>query len=150
MEGRRDTGGPTRRSGDRDAPPVDGPVDTAPRTGGAEGGERDHIEVLSGRTRLLWALAVGLYGVGDLLTTVVGVSSGRAVEAGPVAAGLVDMYGLGAVFPLKLGSLLAFYVLWRLVPDPHAAGVPLGLVLTGALLTSWNALVVLGGAPSVP
>jgi hypothetical protein len=149
MEGRRDAGGPTRRSGDRDAPAVDSSVGVA--LPGEEGrGGANRTGPLSGRTRLLWAFAVGFYGVGDLLTTVVGVSSGRAVEAGPVAAELVGLYGLGAVFPLKVGSLLAFYVLWRLVPDPHAAGVPLGLVLTGAVLTGWNAFVVLGGGPSFP
>lgn len=101
------------------------------------------VEVLVDHTRHLWGLAVGLYGAGDLLTTAVGLWSGRAVEAGPVAAGLVDLYGPGVVLPLKLGSLLAFYLLWRVVPTPHAVGVPVGLALAGALLTIWNALVLL-------
>ena len=115
--------------------------------GGSRGPE-GAIEILADRTRLLWGLAVGLYGVGDLLTTVVGISTGRAAEAGPVAAGLVDTYGLGAVLPLKLGSLLAFYLLWRATPDPHAVGVPLGLALVGGLLTVWNTVVLLGALPS--
>ena len=96
-----------------------------------------------------WVLAVAFYGVGDLLTTLVGLYGGRAAEAGLVASVLVEGHGPVAVLPLKLGSLLLFYLLWRAVPRPHSVGVPLGLAALGVLLTAWNALVLLGlaGAP---
>lgn len=106
------------------------------------------VETLDDRAPLLWGLAVGFYGVGDLCTTVVGLTSGRAVEAGPIASVLVDQYGLVAVFPLKIGSLLVFYLFWRVVPRPHAIGIPLGLAALGTLLTVWNTLVLLGLTPT--
>lgn len=106
------------------------------------------VATLDDHAPLLWGLAVGFYCVGDLLTTVVGLTSGRAVEAGPVASVLVDQHGLVAVFPLKLGSLLFFYLLWRVVPRPHAVGIPLGLAALGTLLTVWNTLVLLGLTPT--
>lgn len=92
----------------------------------------------------LWGLAVAFYGVGDLLTTLVGLHGGRAAEAGVVASALVEGYGTAAVVPLKLGSLVLLYLLWRAVPRPHSVGVPLGLAALGLLLTAWNALVLLG------
>lgn len=101
-------------------------------------------ESLARHTPALLGLAVALYGVGDLLTTVVGLHGGRATEAGPIASMLVEGYGVAAVVPLKVGSLLLFYLLWRAVPRPHAVGVPLALAVLGALLTAWNTLVLLG------
>lgn len=135
------TGGRLHASEDGVTDPEPGDVD--------DGRTESDVETLTDHTSLLWVLAVALYGGGDLLTTVFGVSSGRAVETGVVAAGLVDHYGLGVVVPLKLGSFLAFYLLWRAVPNPHAVGVPLGLALTGALLTGWNSLVLLGAITSL-
>lgn len=104
----------------------------------------DPIGRLAGYTPELWAVAVALYGVGDLLTTLFGLYGGRATEAGVVAAALVDGYGIAAVVPLKLGSLVLFYLLWRVAPRPHAVGVPLGLAVLGGALTAWNAFVLLG------
>ena len=102
------------------------------------------VGALAGHTPVLWALAVALYGVGDLLTTLVGLYGGRAAEAGVVASVLVESYGVVAVVPLKLGSFVLFYLVWRAVPVPHAVGVPLGLAILGLLLTAWNAFVLLG------
>jgi hypothetical protein len=109
-----------------------------------EGATDDPIERLAGYTPEIWALSVAFYGVGDLLTTLIGLYGGRATEAGVVAAALVEGYGIAAVVPLKLGSLLLFYLLWRVAPRPHAVGVPLGLAALGGALTAWNAFVLLG------
>jgi hypothetical protein len=71
-------------------------------------------------------------------------SLARHTPAGPIASVLVEGYGVAAVVPLKVGSLLLFYLLWRAVPRPHAVGVPLGLAVLGAVLTAWNTLVLFG------
>jgi hypothetical protein len=110
-------------------------------------GDDGSVEVLAGHTAVLWGLALAFYGLGDLLTTLIGLHGGRAREVGVVASVLVDRYGVAAVFPLKLGALLLFYLLWRAVPSPHAVGVPLGVAALGILLTAWNTLVLLGLAP---
>jgi len=102
------------------------------------------LGTLAGYTPELWKLAAAFYGAGDLLTTLVGLHSGRATETGVVASVLVEGYGVASVVPLKLGSLLLFYLLWRAVPRPHAVGVPIGLAALGVLLTAWNGLVLLG------
>jgi hypothetical protein len=109
-----------------------------------EGTTDDPIERLAGHTPELWTLAVAFYGVGDLVTTLFGLYGDRATEAGVVAAALVEGYGIPAVIPLKVGSLLLFYLLWRAAPRPHAVGVPLGLAALGGALTAWNAFVLFG------
>ncbi len=109
-----------------------------------EGTTDDPIERLAGYTPELWAIAIASYGVGDLLTTLFGLYGSRATEAGVVAAALVEGYGIAAVIPLKVGSLVLFYLLWRVAPRPHAVGVPLGLAALGGALTAWNAFVLFG------
>lgn len=91
-----------------------------------------------------WAAAVLLFGVGDVVTTVVGVETGRAAEASPVVAWLLEQYGPAVMVPLKLFTFGVFYLGWRLFPSPYRLGFPLGLTVVGALATGWN-LVVLSG-----
>jgi hypothetical protein len=93
--------------------------------------------------RALWAVALLGYGLGDLLTTLVGLSTGRGAEAGPVAARLVAGFGLPALVVLKLSSLAAFYLAWRLLPRPTRVAVPLAVAGVGVLVTAWNAVVLL-------
>lgn len=86
----------------------------------------------------LWIGAVLFFAVGDVATTVVGLGFGPFVEAGPVVGPLIDRYGYAAMVALKVAMLGGCYVLYRLVPRPHSAGVPLGLATLGVLVTGWN------------
>ena len=98
---------------------------------------------LARRERALWAAVLLGYGVGDLLTTLVGLSTGRGAEAGPVAAELVAEFGIPALVVLKLASLGAFYLLWRLLGWPARVAVPMGVAGIGVFVTAWNAVVLL-------
>lgn len=95
-----------------------------------------------------WVAAILLFGVGDVVTTSVGLGIGGLSEIGPFTAPLLQQYGLGAMVGLKLAAFGGFYLLWRTVPRPHCAGVPLGLALLGASVTAWN-LLLLGFATVV-
>ncbi|MDX1745335.1 MAG: DUF5658 family protein [Halobacteriales archaeon] len=100
------------------------------------------IDVLIRWTPWLWVAAILFFGLGDILTTVVGLSMNWAVEAGPLAATLIDSYGLTIVLALKAGAFALFYVVWRIVPSPYAVGVPLGLTVLGFEVTFWNMIVL--------
>lgn len=100
------------------------------------------LDRLAARERVLWVLALLGYGLGDLVTTLVGLSTGRAAEAGPVA-GPVAEFGLPALVALKLASLVAFYLAWRLLPRPFRVAVPLAVAGVGAVVSAWNATVIL-------
>lgn len=101
------------------------------------------IARLALRERALWAVALLGYGVGDLATTLVGLSTGRGAEAGPVAAELVAAFGLPALVVLKLSSFLAFYLSWRLLARPFRVAVPLAVAGVGVVVTGWNVVVLL-------
>lgn len=95
------------------------------------------------RRERVWIAAVLLFGVGDVVTTSVGLATGGVAEIGPATAPLIAAYGLGAMLAVKLLAFGVFFLLWRVVPRPHCAGVPVGLALLGLAVTAWN-LVVLG------
>lgn len=94
---------------------------------------------------ILWALAIGLFGFGDLVTTVYFIEFYGAVETHPVGAAVIDDAGYWALVPLKGLAFGLLYAIYRVVPRPHAIGVPIGLILLGAYLTAWNTIIHLTG-----
>lgn len=86
----------------------------------------------------LWLVSVLAFGVGDVVTTGVGVSMTGIVEAGPVAAHLLQRYSFAALLFLKVAVLLGAFAAWRVVPRPYRVGIPAGLALVGLLATAWN------------
>ena len=106
----------------------------------AEGGSYPALLVSHGRE--LWTVAILTYVVGDLVTTFVGVRYTGLVEGSPLPAALLAEFGFGALVGLKAVSVVPFVLLWRVVPGPASAGVPLGLLLVGSTVTLWNTLLV--------
>lgn len=100
------------------------------------------IQVLCSHTRLLWLLAILLYVCGDVLTTALGMWYTPLQEASPLPRYLLAEFGVGAVAGLKMGVFGLFAVLWRVLPQPVSAGVPLGLALVGYAITLWNATMI--------
>jgi hypothetical protein len=100
------------------------------------------IDLLDDLRSLWWYGVVVFFVVGDLATTFVGLQLQTVVEASPVAAWLVNGYGLGLIVPVKLGVVGGLYYLSRAVPHPHNIGVPLGLCALGFVVTVWNGAVI--------
>lgn len=86
----------------------------------------------------LWLVSVLTFGVGDLVTTGVGVSMDSIVEAGPVAAHLLQRHSFAALLFLKVAVLYAAFAVWRVMPRPDRVGIPAGLSLVGLLVSAWN------------
>lgn len=89
----------------------------------------------------LWLVAVALFGIGDLVTTTVGISVAGAREAGPLTAMLLDRYGFESMVVSKSLVLGGFYLVWQRTPREYRVGVPLGLAALGGLVVCWNSLV---------
>ena len=100
------------------------------------------IDILDDLRPLWWYGAVAFFVGGDLVTTLVGLQLQTVVEASPVAAWLINGYGLGLIVPVKLGVVIGLYGLFRAVPHPHNIGVPLGLCALGFVVTVWNGAVI--------
>lgn len=90
----------------------------------------------------LWVVGILFFGIGDILTTGVGLSLEGIREVGPITGSLVGQYGRGVMVPMKLLTFGGCYLLWRFLPEPHRLGVPLGLALLGVWVTTWNLMVV--------
>ena len=100
------------------------------------------VDILVSQERFLWVVAVVFFGIGDLVTTAVGLQLQYVVEAGPVVGDVIRAYGTSAMLWLKVLVFAICYVLWRVVPAPHRVGVPLGLAALGVLVTGWNVFVM--------
>ena len=96
----------------------------------------------------LWLLALLFFGIGDLLTTAVGLSIGTSTEANPVVAMLVERYGIVVLLPLKVAFLGGFYIAWEQLPLPYPSVVPATLAVLGIVVTVWNAGILLVGVLS--
>lgn len=85
-----------------------------------------------------WVIAIIFYGLGDAATTGIGIHTSGLVEAGPFVAPLLERYGLGVLFLLKVGILGGMFALCQHMPRPQRSGVPLGLATVGVVVTTWN------------
>ncbi|QSG16033.1 hypothetical protein [Halapricum desulfuricans] len=94
--------------------------------------------------RSIWVTAILFYGVGDVVTTSIGVGMEGLTETGPLLAFLIEQYDLDlvATFVAAVGVKAAFlggcYAVWMRLPRPQCVSVPLGLALVGIPVTAWN------------
>jgi hypothetical protein len=89
----------------------------------------------------LWLLAVVFFGVGDVVTTSIGLEMASVHEAGPLTSLFLAQYGYAAMIGVKVLVLCGFYFLWRFAPRGYRVGVPLGLAGLGVFVVWWNLLV---------
>lgn len=101
------------------------------------------VERLGEHALLVWVVALVFFGVGDLATTAVGLSTGTAKEVSPVVRFLAGRYGVASLVLLKAYAFLACGLLWRVVPGPYDVGVPIGVTVVGVAVTAWNVSVLL-------
>lgn len=95
--------------------------------------------------RRVWLVVVIFFVGGDVLTTGLGLSVAGVVERNAVLAPLVADHGMAAILLLKGIVVGGGYLCYRVLPDPHDIGVPLGFATVGMAVTGWN-LLVLGTA----
>lgn len=120
-------------------------VTKPPRVPRSDVSVRDSVprfESLDEQDAKLWVASVALFGLGDLVTTGVGLSVAGVAETNHAVATLVGSHGFGTFVALKGLVLLAFYGVSTRLPSSHAVGVPMALTTLGLAVTLWNCLVV--------
>lgn len=96
---------------------------------------------------ILWGLAIVVYGVGDLVSTLVGLQLGAA-ESNPIPAALIELapgfLAVTVVLTLYKAASIALFAAfaWRL-PSPYGPTVPIALSIVGIGVVGWNASVIL-------
>jgi len=101
--------------------------------------------------RRLWASAA-LAHVADLWSTAVGHGSGPITEQHPLAAGVLDGLGFGALVALKLVFFAAVGAVWlcgRRVWPGVAWAVPATASVAGILFATWNTALILAVSAGV-
>jgi len=97
------------------------------------------------RDSVLWVGAILFWGLGDTLTTAVGLSSGVTREVGPVSVHVLGIGGVGLLAVFKIVCLFAAFGWWYYWPSGNRVGIPAGLALVGVSITVWNvALITVG------
>jgi hypothetical protein len=96
------------------------------------------IEQLAGRERVLWVAAVVFYGIGDTVTTAVGLRATGAREVGPIAGPILEATGVAGLVGLKSGFVVACAGVWYLANTPGRVAIPLALTVAGGGVTLWN------------
>lgn len=99
------------------------------------------IERLQFAETRLWGIAIAFFGVGDVVTTSLGLRLDGVSEAGVVTSILLEQYGLVSMLAVKIAMFTVFYFVWLSTPRPHRAGVPLGLAVLGVIVVWWNLFV---------
>ncbi|WP_207588009.1 hypothetical protein [Halomontanus rarus] len=104
------------------------------------------VKFLTEHERSLWIGALLLYGVGDTVTTVWGLSTGNVAEAGPIAGPVIEAYGRESLLGIKAVVFGLFYAVWSRLRTAGRVAVPLALAVVGGLVTVWNVVVVLSAS----
>lgn len=100
------------------------------------------FESLATYEQWFWVAAILLYGVGDTVTTVWGLSAGGVAEGGLLASRLLAIYGYPGLLAVKAATFVVFYVAWRLLRTPSRVAVPFALAGIGLGVTTWNLIAI--------
>lgn len=101
------------------------------------------VERIRRDSQQLWIIAVLFFGLGDAVTTIVGLRLAAVAEVNPAVAVLTVQSTLGGILVMKSTFIGACYILWKHTPQAHRVGIPLSLATVGVLVTVWNILVLL-------
>lgn len=86
----------------------------------------------------LWLLAAVSFGLGDVVTTIIGFRMAGVYELNPIASSLFQYSSVGALLALKTGAFGIGYIVWVWTPRPQCLGAPLALITVGVPVTVWN------------
>lgn len=107
-------------------------------------GALDWVTGFDALQRMLWLVAVLFYGVGDTVTTAVGLRAPNTSEVGPIALVVMEWAGIWGLIAVKLGFLLVAFGVWWALQTPSRIAIPLAIALTGMGVTAWNSFVIFG------
>lgn len=92
---------------------------------------------------VLWVCAFLFYGLGDAVTTLLGLHGEGTGEAGPVALYALEFGGIPGFLGVKFAFIFACFLAWYLVGTPGRVAIPLALAVVGVAVTAWNLFVLL-------
>lgn len=100
------------------------------------------MEVASDRSIELWVLAFLFYGVGDTVTTFVGLRMEGVAEVGPLALIAMEIAGNVGFVAMKGLFMVVCFGAWYVLDTRGRVAIPLALIVAGGAITFWNLLML--------
>lgn len=95
----------------------------------------------------LWLIAIAFFFVGDLVTTIVGISHPLITESTPYLHAILIEYGIWfMLFVLIIGKVIALLLLygaWERMNGFHRVAIPSTILLLGIYATAWNTFLIM-------
>lgn len=85
-----------------------------------------------------WFLALFFWVIGDVVTTIVGITSFGLSEANLIPIHVISIAGLGALIPFKVISTLPCILAYKLLPKPFAYIVPIEMTVLSSVVVVSN------------
>lgn len=92
--------------------------------------------------RASWALAAAFFGVGDVVTTTLGLVAFGVVEGNPTAAMVLDHAGLFGMVAAKVVVVAILFGIYAVSPRDIRFAVPVTLATVGTVIVGWNIAVI--------
>lgn len=97
--------------------------------------------------RNLWLVAILTFGIGDVVTTSVGLRHQGVHELHPISERILGVAGPAGMVATKLLLFILAYAAYRASPRDVRIGIPIGLVLLGSLVVVNNLRVIDAAQP---
>lgn len=105
--------------------------------------EQRILELDDERGEDAWKYAVGTFGIGDILTTAVGMSMSNVNEAHPISQAVLGEAGNLGMVAVKAGFLGLSYLAYKKAPEEYRIGIPTGLGILGSYIVVNNLNVLM-------
>ena len=90
----------------------------------------------------VWILVFLVYGLGDLLSTYIGIGWYDAREQNPVAQALLDVGGFRSLVVIKMGVLVAMFLAGVMLEGVFDGGI----LFVGTVVLAWGLYVLYNNA----
>lgn len=96
-----------------------------------------------GISRPAWAYAIGTFGLGDVVTTAIGITHPEVVEAHPISKQVLGNSGVMGMLAVKAGALGLAYLAYNKTNPEYRMGIPVGLGILGSYIVVNNLNVLM-------
>lgn len=108
----------------------------------ADDGDTQFVDNLAQHELGFWFAAIFWYGLGDSVSTLVGLQYADVAEIGPVAGPVMESFGTGGLIGIKLLFFAVTGTAWYLLTRPTRVAIPIAITIVGTAVTVWNVFVI--------
>ncbi|AAQ13728.1 hypothetical protein [His 1 virus] len=89
-----------------------------------------------------WHSAIATFGIGDTVTTIIGLSMAGIYEANPAANTILGELGLFGIIAAKVLYFGLMYIIVKSMPEHSRKYGPITITVLGTLICLWNIAII--------